>query len=220
LRPRRKAQPAQPPPKPPHVPIDRAESATKHQQKGPASCRLAYPSTPSSNRNLTVHRIATPQYRIRQRAFLAEFKRHFPLRRPTMSSGSLPPQPSPQVGFGFGPHREDDSGLRSRSQRILDKLPSSVSDHLGRRPSRSPDGIGAGLTQAGLVLGSTGSEYLINRSIQQIRDGAAAFLVELNRLASDARSESKRVVRRVNTDIVQGRIHVCAIPIRPWKCKS
>lgn len=128
-----------------------------------------------------------------------------------MSAGSPRPEPSPHLGFGLGPHPEDDSRprSRSRSQRLLDKLPISVSDHLGRRPSRSPDGIGAGLTQAGLVLGSTGSEYLINRSIQEIRDGAAAFLVELNRLANDARSESRRVVRRVNTDVVQGRIHVC-----------
>jgi hypothetical protein len=120
-----------------------------------------------------------------------------------MTSESLQPEPSS--------HLEDDSKPRSRSQRILDKLPSSVSDHLGRKPSRSPDGIGAGLAQAGLVLGFTGSEYLINRSIQEIRDGTAAFLAELNRLASDARSESKRVVRRVNTGTVQGRIHVRAI---------
>ena len=128
-----------------------------------------------------------------------------------MSSGSPRPEPSPQLEFSFGPHPEDDSRPRSRSQRLLDKLPSSVSDHLGRRASRSPDGIGVGLTQAGLVLGSTGSEYLINRSIQEIRDGAAAFLVELNRLASEARSESRRAVRRVNTDIVQGRIRVFKI---------
>lgn len=130
-----------------------------------------------------------------------------------MSSGSLRPEPSPQLGFGFGPHPDDDdSRPRSRSQRLLDKLPSAVSDHLGHRHSRSPDRIGTGLAQAGLVLGSTGSEYLIHRSIQEIRDGAAAFLVELNRLASDARSESKRAVRRVNTDIVQGRIQVCGPP--------
>jgi hypothetical protein len=127
-----------------------------------------------------------------------------------MSSGSPRPEPSPHLGLGlgFGPHPEEADKPRSRSQRLLDKLPSSVSDHLGRRPSRSPDGIGAGLTQAGLVLGSTGSEYLINRSIPEIRDGAAAFLVELNRVAGDARSESRRVVRRVNTDIVQGTIQV------------
>jgi hypothetical protein len=129
-----------------------------------------------------------------------------------MSTRSPRPESSPQLGFGFGPHPEDDPRPRSRSQRLLDKLPSSVSEHLGRRPSRSPDGIGAGLTQAGLVLGSTGSEYIINRSIQEIRDGAAAFLVELNRLASDARSESKRAVRRVNTDIVHGRIQACDAP--------
>jgi hypothetical protein len=120
-----------------------------------------------------------------------------------MTSESLQVEPSS--------HPEDDSKPRSRSQRILDHLPSSVSDHLGRKPSRSPDGIGAGLAQAGLVLGSTGSEYLINRTIQQIRDGTAAFLTELNRLASDARIESQRVVRRVNTGTVHGRIHVCAI---------
>ena len=127
-----------------------------------------------------------------------------------MSSGSPRPEPSPQLGFGFGPHPDDaDNRPRSRSQRLLDKLPSSVSDHLGRRRSRSPDGIGAGLTQAGLVLGSTGSEYLINRSIQEIRDGAKAFLVELNRLANDARIESKRPgVKRVNTEMVEGRIQV------------
>ena len=135
-----------------------------------------------------------------------------------MSSGSPRPAPSPQLGSGFGPHPEDEASRpRSRSQRLLDKLPTSVSDHLGRRHSRSPDGIGAGLTQAGLVLGSTGSEYLINRSIQEIRDGAAAFLVELNRLASDARNESRRAgVRRVNTDTVQGTIQVfgCRFRIR------
>lgn len=126
-----------------------------------------------------------------------------------MASGSPQPEPSPHLGFGlgFGPHREDDDRPRSRSQRLLDKFP-SVSSHLGRSRSRSPDGIGAGLTQAGLVLGSTGSEYLINRSIQEIRDGASAFLIELNRLASDARSESRRAVKRVNTDVVHGRIQV------------
>jgi hypothetical protein len=130
------------------------------------------------------------------------------LELPTMSKGPPRPEPSPQLGFGFDSHPDDADKPRSRSQRLLDKLPSSVSEHI-RRPSRSPDGIGAGITQAGLVLGSTGSEYLINRSSQQIKEGTKAFLFELNRLVGDARVESsKRAVKRVNTDLVKGTIQV------------
>jgi len=125
-----------------------------------------------------------------------------------MSKGPPRPEPSPQLGFGFDSHPDDADKPRSRSQRLLDKLPSSVSEHI-RRPSRSPDGIGAGITQAGLVLGSTGSEYLINRSSQQIKEGTKAFLFELNRLVGDARVESsKRAVKRVNTDLVKGTIQL------------
>jgi hypothetical protein len=130
-----------------------------------------------------------------------------------MSKGSPRPEPSPQLGFGLGPHPDDADKPRSRSQRLLDKLPSSVSDHI-RRPSRSPDGIGAGIAQAGLVLGSTGSEYLIHRSSQQIKEGTKTFLFELNRLVGDARVEiSKRAIKRVNTDLVKGTIQV--IPPQP-----
>lgn len=113
---------------------------------------------------------------------------------------------SPRLGSD---DQEDELRPRSKSQRFLDALPTTFSEHLHRKSSHSPDGIGRGLAQAGLILGSTGSEHLINRSIQEIRDGAQAFLIELNRVVSSARSEGQRTgIRRVNTDIVQGTIQV------------
>lgn len=126
-----------------------------------------------------------------------------------MTGLSPRPEASPHLG---SPRADSDSRPRSRSQRLFDNL----SEHLSRKPSHSPEHIGKGLVQAGLTLGSTGSEHLIHRTAQEIRDGTTAFVLELNRVFLDVRTESKRPgVERVNTGFVQGTIQVS--PYSPCK---
>ena len=119
--------------------------------------------------------------------------------------------PSPQL--------DHHSRARSISQGLLnkygDKLPASVHSSLSRRLSPSPDkgyheqeNIGAGLAHAGLFLGATGSAYAVNHSIQDVKDGARAFLYELERVATEARVESNGGLTRVNTSLVKGTIQV------------
>ena len=119
------------------------------------------------------------------------------------------PSPQPDLDSNGGHGRS-----RSKTEKFLAILPTAVSEHLHRHPSRSPDSIATSLAHVGLTLASPGSDYLTHRvSVEEIKDGAQAFLTELNRVAINARTESQRIgVQRVNTGFVQGTIQVCQTP--------